>query len=1047
MNRLAAALPVFALGFFAMFSQALLFREHLLAGGVGDPGVAVFLGCWLFWVAAGSALQALWRPRPSLFAPLLLWYFALAVPVALLLWNLRHFAGVSPLEPLGLPLLALHSLLALGPLPLLGGLLLPLAARHYQDQPLYSAHPGATVYALEVAGAVVGGAAVTLAQHLGASSLVLLPAGALVALALCLPLASFRGARGAATLLALPLLAAHLFLLSPPGQALLQQRRLSFVPAPLAEAPLESRDSFYSNWTLQAQQPSGLLVYRDGSFFHRYPEELDSHLTAAALLAQSPQADTALILGFGGEELVCRFLESGLSKVWLLGADPVFASFVGPRLGPELLACLQDPRVQLRVGEPIETLATLPPTSLDLLVLNVGDPDGAAAARFFLPDFLKGLRGLLKPEGLLFLAISSTETQLSGQALAYAQAVKASLSAVFPFVVVGAGERLPFFASQVPLSTDPEALKARLLGRPKRPDISPDALFLTFEEGPVQRRTEALATATVQSPGAGTLGRLHSLLAAEATGSRALASLWDRAPLLALVFGFLPFALLWVFGLPAGGAGAGRLQALLLLGFGGATAMLLNLALLLSYQFRWGSLPVDFGILNGLFMLGLALASLLLRLQKHWGRKAGDFSLQTASLLALLAVPLVALVLHGGDGTLARVAHGGALLACGLLLGLPVPLLAAPGALGARWQGRELALGSALDHLGGLLGAFLGGLVFLPVLGLPGTVALFFAPLLATALAGLPPHLPGGRFVARANPPRPLPGLLRVLLLLALLGAAYQGWLNTRPDPAPASAALPGLPAAPAGGALTVAPQAPAQPQWVTRQGPILHRCLQRPDGSCEALRVSSASAVPQVEGFGGRLSVQLELAPDGSIRSLALESHNETPSYITRIGPWMKSLEGQQARGLHLPGRPGQGPEVQGMTGATISSRAVLEAVDGTARALLPDPKSTPPPQHTKTPDPNTPTPQHPNTPNTPNPPTLQHPHTPTPQHSNTPTPNPNAAAEDPPTPFHSQRGVEKGPPPNQRQRPADLDKLNPRLEAGELSRQEALYYRQGER
>jgi spermidine synthase len=1029
MNRLAAALPVLALGFFAMFSQAPLFREHLLAGGVGDPGVAVFLGCWLFWVAAGSGLHALWRPRPSLFAPLLLLYFALAIPVALLLWNLRHFAGLTPMQPLGLPLLLLHSLVALAPLPLLGGLLLPLAARHYQDHPLFAAHPGATTYALEVSGAVLGGATVTWAQHLGLSSLVLLPAGVVFALALALPLVSPRGARGVASLLALPLLAAHLYLLAAPGQDLLQQRRLSFVPAPLATAPLESRDSFYSNWTVQPQQPQGLLVYRDGRLFHRYPEELDTHLTAAALLAQSPQADTALILGFGGEELVCRLLESGLSKVWLLGADPVFASFVGPRLGPDLLACLQDPRVQVLVGEPLQSLDAIPPASLDLLVLNVGDPDGAAAARFFLPPFLNRLAGLLRPEGLLHLSISSTETQLGGQALAYARAVKASLSAVFPFVVVGAGERLPFFAARVPLGTDPETLKERFLTRPRRPDISPDALFLLFEEGPVQRRTTALADTTGANPAAGTLGRLHSLLAAEATGSRALAALWDLTPLLALLFGLLPFVLLWVFALPAGGAGATRLQGLLLLLFAGSSALLLNLVLLLSYQFRWGSLPVDFGLLNALFMLGLALASLLLRLAKRGGRGEGWLSVQVASLLALLAVPLVALVLHGGDGPLARLAHGGALLACGLLLGLPVPLLASPGALGQRWQGRELALGSALDHLGGLLGAFLGGLLFLPVLGLNGAVALCLAPLLATALAGLPPHLPGGRFLARANPPSPLPGVLRVLLLLAVAAAAYQGWLNTRPAPSKeALRALPQalVPAAAVPGATpgqSSVPAAPAQPQWVTRTSPVLHRCLQRADGGCEALRLSSASAVPQVEGFGGRLSVQLELGPDGLIRTLALESHSETPSYITRIGPWMKSLEGQQARGIHLPGRPGDGPEVQGMTGATISSNAVLRAVDGSAKALLPPAPPANPniPKTITTTNTLTITP-HPNTPNT-----------------NTITPKPNTpntqAAGDP-------RDLDTGPPPNQRARNADLGQLKPRLEAGELSDREALYY-----
>lgn len=931
MSALARALPPLSLGFFAVASQALLFREHLLAGGGGEAGIAAFLGAWLLWFAAGSAVHVLVKVPSRWFPGLLLAYFLVWIPELLLFWSMRDLAGLKSFELFAIDDLILWTLPLAAPVSFLGGYLFPCGARWLAEGPDAERFPAARLYLLDVLGAFAGGLCCTAALYAGGQSPELLFWFA----AACCLLASVGFLLSGGRLLPLAGLllglAVAVFPLTGQGRGLAAQRLFYVDPGEASTAV--SRDSVYSTWTL-VPQGEDLEVYRDGKVFHRYPDE-GSYETAAALLAQNPEAASAAVVGFGGEELACRFLESGLLRTVLLGADRTFAELVAPRLPGALRSCLQDRQIDLLVAEPMRYFAGSGGRKWDLLWLNTGDPDTAAAARFLRPEFLRLVSAHLAPGGVLGLAISSSENMLTGPALKYASAVYAALGAVFPNVVISSGQTMHFFASpDRKLTTDPLRLKEALLSRKLRPDVPAEILFTLFEEDRIRERTGLIAAELEGRDFAGpAVSHFVSSMRALAHGSEFFLAVASATTLLAVLLVVLPFGLFWIFGWS--GLHAGPVRAWMLCFFGGGAAMIWQLSLVTSWQLSWGSLPVDYGMLTALFMLGLAVGAGLQRRQLRLALEAGSGAAAVeaaAGRLSLLCFSGALAVLAGlafVSGVPGRLVHAGAMLYAGLASGGVVPLFASAGFFPGVTAGREPALANAADSLGGLAAAFVGGLFFIPVLGLEASCLLWTSPLLATSLFSVLPAFEK-RLCGRKESPLLRESLLRLLVLVILCVSVWQFFESRNgadrghagPKPVP----------------LVVTPPPVRVAEWKVLQTPFVHRRFIEADGRVSAYQLSSAAAGVIANGFAGPVEVELELDAAGKIRSLKVSKQNETPSYVAGLATWVQQLTGRSAADLDLKvSRAPEGSElVDGMTGATITSRAVLLATRNTARRIF---------------------------------------------------------------------------------------------------------------
>ena len=84
----------------------------------------------------------------------------------------------------------------------------------------------------------------------------------------------------------------------------------------------------------------------------------------------------------------------------------------------------------------------------------------------------------------------------------------------------------------------------------------------------------------------------------------------------------------------------------------------------------------------------------------------------------------------------------------------------------------------------------------------------------------------------------------------------------------------------------------------------------------------------PEVRGFGGRINLAVHVDDrDGSLIGFHMIRSNETPAYLDLLSRWSDSLIG---RNLFQP-KPFA--DIQAVTGATISSEAIVSALQASGQ------------------------------------------------------------------------------------------------------------------
>lgn len=81
----------------------------------------------------------------------------------------------------------------------------------------------------------------------------------------------------------------------------------------------------------------------------------------------------------------------------------------------------------------------------------------------------------------------------------------------------------------------------------------------------------------------------------------------------------------------------------------------------------------------------------------------------------------------------------------------------------------------------------------------------------------------------------------------------------------------------------------------------------------------------PEIKGMGGHIEMLVELDSDGNIKDVKVLSHNETPEYAAGISDpeFLAQFKGKGVDDGFIVGE-----DIDGITGATISSGAVAETL-----------------------------------------------------------------------------------------------------------------------
>ena len=911
----------FASGCVALAAQVLLLREYLSLYGGNEVALGAFLSAWLLGIAAGAWLAGRQGPRAARWAaPAILAQWASLLAGLALASSARALSGVPPYEPFPLTGLLAWALPVAVPAAAGVGAAVPALAELGRPR----GTSVTAVYAVEALGSLAGGLLATLWFLAGGEAATLalgLGAPAAAGASLC---TGRRARAGGAAAAALALAAAAIA--GPGASGWLRSRQLaSVLPGARLLAHAEAPSGTLIVGALGEQE----VLLLDGRVQAAFPDPQRSGRGAGMLAALSGAPRRLLVVGARGADLLPGLLELGaLERVVWVPPDPVVRGFV-LRHVPGVSG---DPRLRVVPGDPVRLAAGLARRGpYDAVWVLAGNPQTRAVARYLSRESLEVFAGLLAPGGVMAIPVESAENYLGPRLRLAVGSVVAGVEAVIGAVRLVPGEAGVVLGSRDPgrLALEPEAVEAAY-GRaePRPPRLSREAfegVLLPERVGDADRLVaELLADPRVEPP---TLDRplalYRNLLVRASQESPDLARALER---LRLAGGVLWVAVavlgLWVaVGVVRQGSPRVRLAwaAGGSLGAAGGAGLALNLVLLHAYQGRFGTLHLELGWLFALWMAGLAAGGLAGR---RGVRARGILPVGLVAFGGLAA--LGAALALGGTGVVPSRAAGAVAFGLGgALTGAVVPvaeaLLARAGVSGARaGLGIEMA-----DHLGAAAAAVLAGVLAVPILGIPWTASAvagagaFGAVLVAAA--------PRGRGAgARYRPsPSPYPGL--ALLLGGVLAAAVAGAWAVRLGTAGTDRWLTPEELAAAG----------APGPWERVGEPVAHH---RSPGGDVAL--ASRSAAPGVQGYGGPINLLVCVGPEGTIRRVLLLEHRETPAYLEGGEGFFRSLEGRsilEPIGLRVGGRvvgpPGQA--VDAITGATVTSRAVVQALEQVGRRL----------------------------------------------------------------------------------------------------------------
>lgn len=932
-GRVATYGIVFSIGFFGLAAQTLLFRDFLTVFEGNELGIALFFCSWLLWVAVGALLGRVQGLTTDFtrnyfeFLPLL--YIPAFVLQEWLINNARGFADVKPYELFPLAKMIPFALLAMAPVSLCSGWFFTRACQWISaHQPM----PVSRVYILEAIGSFAGGVVVTLLLGFGAAG-----ENVSLAAALLLALALFHyRLRGRAYITAgLPLLVILTVYLAGLGHVLERAHNLR------SWQRLLPAESYRGNFTT----PQARYLYGDyhgqinivawESVRESIPNAEHASEVIALHLAQYPQAGKFLVIGPGSFSICRRLLDLPQAEIitWL-DPDPAYPGRLLNVLPKPLLVGvdrLEIPSIDIR-----RHLAASA-RKYDIVILNLPSVTTLALNRYFTREFFLRVKEHLAESGVLGVRVTAGENYMGDELVNAGATVFCTLSSVFKNLALKPGEESWLLASEGGgLSASPAVLRDRFGAIQGAAGLYPPegllALYLPdrigyqmdYYRNTVKKASGELLLNTDRHPKA----LLHSLLfAAREAGTalsltstiRALAlSGMILAPLAMGLYGLLRWVYLWKRRarppMPprreeTGIRTAGRsFDDFFLVFSAGAVSMGLIIVLMFTYQSVYGSLFLYVGLISALFMLGISLGSLVSQSLLAGGKPGISAYLLP---LGIIFFALLTAVIRSLPSELNQAVFIALFLVSGLLGGIFVPVVA------ARWNAAGLppapagAMIEFNDHLGGMCGGLIIGLILLPMFGSAytlGVMALFLLVNLAPwPFRGRGIVSPADRFESWTRAAGyVMLGLGVFCMAVALIFRFSERDALIRSFNVSAEALR---------GELERVPQRVALKDGRT----LDYLALRDTGGTNQACIFSTEKLAADINGYGGPILFAVRMSAEGKLEGFRIIESNETPAYLDLLAAWFQKLVGKK-----LYGR-GALEGVDAVTGATLTSAAAI--------------------------------------------------------------------------------------------------------------------------
>jgi len=704
MNRKA-----FLLGFFSIGGQVLLLRELVSSLNGDELFISTALFSWLGSVAIGSFIGGKNSFRSS--SLLLLISGIIILPASIIAIRLSPvIIGLNTGEIISFVTAALISICMMLPTGLLSGALFSVITREgYRP-----AESIARVYLFEGIGAFVGGIIGTALVGSVFSTLSMAVAIGLTVIALYILIDRDRQIWIVGSLLLICLLAARFTI--P-----LLDTRLDAIKYKSFGVGATFDTHYGHEIILDREDTVNLLT--DNTFEASYPDPMIAENILIPPLIYRP--DAKKILYIGRTELGIMQLADSFPNLKITAIDP------RNQLTPELDKILSpSPNIQRIDDDPVAFFSRRNAiTKYDIIIINSGEPDNYKNGRFLSEGFLITAAAFLVNNGILYIPSRyDSDRYLSPEKKELLSIIDNSLNKVFRHTIAWPGDMTLFFASNKPLFDLPQdSIIARSASlKYKAQFINADYLADRLQPMKTSRLEEALKSSTEIN----TLNR-PTLIYRQAIYRSNTDSI-DRKTIPLILnkqiwLIMLPALFLLIMILSIARRQKQRSYGLFLFFIAGFVSLSLELISFYVYQSSAGSLYSELGALIGVFMLGLALGTLVsLRMNKE--------RLEYPALLLLLTSVIVYMATYAD-------VHPRALLYYYLLFMFTIAIATGSlfvAAAGRYYYGRSESnrgLGYTCELLGSSVGALAPTIILLPIIGLHALL-IAIAILLALSLVG-----------------------------------------------------------------------------------------------------------------------------------------------------------------------------------------------------------------------------------------------------------------------------------------------------------------------
>jgi hypothetical protein len=577
----------------------------------------------------------------------------------------------------------------------------------------------------------------------------------------------------------------------------------------------------------------------------------------------------------------------------------------------------------------VRVLLSTKQESFDIVILNLPDATSSVLNRFYTLEFYHQIKESLLSNGVLAIRTAGGENIMGTELVNLGASTKLTLEKVFSNLVLAPGENSWFIASDAETITgEPGILRDR---------------FASIEDAERLFNPEGLLSVYLPDRAASAMGNYSSadlpvrflinrdsrplthlyslLLAAKQSGApaaRLVKHLALSGPMAFLIPILVVVILRMLYILKSGEQGGpSSFDSSFLVFSAGAVGIGAVIVLMYLYQTRFGSLYLHIGVVSSLFMAGLTGGAASVR---HLLSQEKTNHKERLLLLVIFIHSLVLCAIAFWPGEQwTHITFVIAFVLCGVCTGSYFPIAA--GQL-ADSGFETVHVGSKLetaDHLGAAAGGAVTSLALVPVLG--AKMALLVSVMLI--LVNVPPAAlklskqdkiwsSDITFLRFRSLGYVLFGFGASVVLCSNL-LAYAG-ARLRPS-------LPLYSAQALAGEFRIEQQSAVISEGTYKVD--YFRALDAND-LLTGYIFSSEDLAPEARGFGGKINLAVHVDdPNGKLIGFHIIRSNETPAYLELLSQWCESLIG---RNLY---QPEPFADIQAVTGATVSSEAILSALE----------------------------------------------------------------------------------------------------------------------